>query len=447
MNEETVKKIRKRFMRVSFLAFFITMVLIAGLLYVTNYLLNVRIAKSTLEYIIANDGYLSGSMDREVGENSDQSQGNDYDGTENGEDYYSVNRFLDDIFNNGGDYSLDPEFTYSTRYFAILYNEQGAMTDIVINQIAAVSKAEAENYGNRFFNSRKNFGRFGNYYYQQGRLSNNGFIVVYLDCSSMMDNINRIMYLALFLIMFGVVVTAFVIRILSRRVVTEEIKNVRLQKRFITNASHELKTPLAVIRANTEMEEILNGESEWTQSTLRQVERMSGLIQNLVMISRSDESQVTEKAGECDVTAAVRETIKTFTPVATQDGKKMEEALQENIRILASGSQIRQLASLLIDNAIKYCDEGGTIRSELYEKGKNVHLIVSNDYKEGENVDYSRFFERFYREDQSHNTDKGGYGIGLSIAQSLVEQYHGSIHATWKKGVISFHCVLRTLKV
>ncbi len=435
MNEKAIRKIRHRFMKVSFLAFFLTMVLIAGLLWATNFLLNRRIARSTLEYIVNNEGHLQGYEDQKV---------NEY--FEDDGNYYSINRFLNDIFNNT-DETDEASINYTTRYFAILYDKDKNMTDVVTNQVGSISNTEAENYGRKALNGNEIFGRSGAYYYQVGELKSGGYIVVYLDCSSMIENINRIMYLALCLIMFGVVVAAFIIRIFSAKVASEEVKNIKLQRRFITNASHELKTPLAVIRANTEMEEILSGESEWTQSTLRQVERMSGLIQNLVMISRSDEGSIAEDAGECDVSKAVSETSKTFSPVAIQDRKTITDKIQENVVMLASDSQIRQLTSLLIDNAIKYCDENGNIGVEMYEKGKYVHLIVSNNYKKGEKVDYSRFFERFYREDESHNTDKGGYGIGLSIAQGLVEQYHGTIHVNWKDGVIYFHCTLRSLKL
>ena len=99
--------------------------------------------------------------------------------------------------------------------------------------------------------------------------------------------------------------------------------------------------------------------------------------------------------------------------------------------------------TLLVDNAIKYCDEGGTVKIRLTQKGKGISLTVSNNFAEGGGVDYSKFFDRFYRRDESHNIDKGGYGIGLSIAQAIVSKYRGSIDAVWKDGVICFTCRLK----
>ena len=109
----------------------------------------------------------------------------------------------------------------------------------------------------------------------------------------------------------------------------------------------------------------------------------------------------------------------------------------------ANKGQLSQLMSLLLDNAIKYCDDGGTVKISLSQKGKGIKLNVSNSYAAGENQDYSRFFDRFYRDDKSHNIDKGGYGIGLSIADGIVKQYRGKIDVSWKDGVIDFSCHLK----
>jgi len=139
----------------------------------------------------------------------------------------------------------------------------------------------------------------------------------------------------------------------------------------------------------------------------------------------------------------VREAVESLSSIAQQSEKKMETDIADGIMMKANKGQINQLAALLIDNAIKYCDEKGTIKTTLSLKGKNIRLVVSNDYKDGEGVDCNRFFDRFYREDKSHNSDKGGYGIGLSIAESIVKMYKGTIHASYNNGVISFTCLLK----
>lgn len=204
-----------------------------------------------------------------------------------------------------------------------------------------------------------------------------------------------------------------------------------------------------MIRANTELIEMMDGESEWTQSTLRQVDRMNGLIQNLVMITRAQENEDRSEMTQINVSEIVQKAAEQFKSLAEQDKKDFEFDIEENVTMIALASSLQQLTMLLVDNAIKYCDDGGKIKVSLHNQnnGKRICMQVSNSYADGKNVDCSKFFDRFYREDESHHSsdDKGGYGIGLSVAESICEQYGGSIDAAWKDGIITFTCLLNTV--
>lgn len=435
MNENRIKKLRWKFVIVSFCSLSISMLLITGLLSGANYYLVRKNIHNTLQYIVDNDGYLPGSMD----------QKEEFIPIQN-HSRYDVIRFLNEIFNMESYEDTDnPEFYYRTRYFAIIYDDELEISKVITNHIAAVSAEEAKIYGAIALDRKLSFGRYEEYYFKVAELETGETIVVYLDSSDIIMGNSRILYLAMSLIMIGIVLAAVITSIFSKWAIAPEIKNMELQKRFITNASHELKTPLAVIRANTEMMEMLNGETEWSASTMRQVDRLNGLIQNLVTIVKAEESFASSDISDCNITAVVQDTVETFSSIAETEGKKITRMIQENVVMSASDDQIRQLCSLLLDNAIKYCDDKGTIQVGLCSKGKGIQLSVSNDYKDGENKDYSRFFERFYREDQSHNTDKGGYGIGLSIVESIVSQYHGTVSVNWKGGIITFNCILKPL--
>ena len=170
---------------------------------------------------------------------------------------------------------------------------------------------------------------------------------------------------------------------------------------------------------------------------------MTGLISNLVQIAKADEKANKEGRTDTDVSGAVTKTTDAFAPVAKQNGKTLTKDVAEGVRMVASESQIQQLVTLFVDNAIKYCDEGGEIKVSLRQKGKGVKIAVSNNYADGKDVDYNRFLDRFYREDQSHNIDKGGFGIGLSIADSIVSQYRGKLEVSYQNGVIEFSAVLK----
>ena len=232
--------------------------------------------------------------------------------------------------------------------------------------------------------------------------------------------------------------------LLSSRAIRPEIENSRKQKQFITNASHELKTPLAVIRANTEVIEMLQGESEWTQSTMHQVDRMDGLVQNLVMIARAEEQEDRSAMGEIDVSRVVVDSVDPFRALARQEEKELVCNVAKDVRMMADGSAIQQLCTLLVDNAIKYCDDGGRVTVEVSQPKKGrVTLVVQNTFANGRKAQFNRFFERFYRDDQAHSNG-GGYGIGLSVAESICKRYRGGIKAVWKAGVVSFICQLRS---
>jgi signal transduction histidine kinase len=170
---------------------------------------------------------------------------------------------------------------------------------------------------------------------------------------------------------------------------------------------------------------------------------MTDLIGNLVTIAKAEESENSEELSEVNVTETAQKEADTFASLASKDGKTLEREIEENVTMTANKGQLSQLMSLLLDNAIKYCDDGGTVKISLSQKGKGIKLNVSNSYAAGENQDYSRFFDRFYRDDKSHNIDKGGYGIGLSIADGIVKQYRGKIDVSWKDGVIDFSCHLK----
>ena len=447
MNKNAIEKLRKRFVFIAGLSFMLVMFFMGGVMYITNLVTTRREIYDVLTYITQNDGELPrhGAAGRDTVEYD--VAGHDTTGYDAEEHSPSTNEYrtitLQDIFGRGERIYGSPEFLYSTRYFAVLFDENMEVEDIKTNYIASVEAAEAQEYARIALHRLGSFGKEGIYYYKVAKRAKGGTIVAYLDCDDQIIILSRLLYTALALIGVGSIATLMVVRAFSFRVIQGEIRNVEMQDRFMTNASHELKTPLAVIRANTEVEQMMNGENEWNQSTMRQVERMTGLIQNLVSIARAEEKETKETLAEIDAAAIVRDTSDMFLAVAMQNGKELVIHGSEKLLFKYSEAALRQLVSILLDNAIKYCDEGGMIEVSIDKKRKNLLLTVSNTFAEGEHADLDRFFERFYRQDESHNIEKEGYGVGLSIAQSIAEKKGGSIKADWKDGKISFLCVLR----
>lgn len=423
MSAQSIKKLRLNFIIISMLSFLTVMLFTGGFINIINHLFIRDHVGDILDYIIENEGDLP-----DPSESSSR-------GTTSLLDPDSL------LLTSA------PEFLYTTRYYAVIYDKNEHVEDIELNHIHAVREEDALQNANSLLKRRSVFGSFhDHYYYKVGNLSHGRKIVVVLDASILISLNNGILKSTIQVCAAGLFLTFLAVFALSGKMIRPEIENARRQKMFITNASHELKTPLAVIRANTELEELMNGETEWTQSTLRQVDRLNGLVQNLVMIARAQETEAPGSRSDFDASSVIHETVKPYDALARKQEKKLILDITPEIHMNADESRIRQLAVILIDNAFKYCDEKGSV-SVSFSKARisrQVRLAVSNSYEAGSNVDYTRFFERFYREDiaRSTNEEKDGYGIGLSIAESICTQYKGNIRASWKDGVITFTCLL-----
>ncbi len=411
MNSSTIQKLRVKIIVVSAGSIFLAMLFLGVLINLSSFMTIRQTMNTLLDFIIVSDGELD-NIEEEVAES-------EYE-------------------------DFAPEFKFSTRYFSVIYDDSGQITDKNTSHIAAVDEKTAEELARTVLTLDDTFGRIDSFYYKTGETSDGQHILVLIDASERINEFNSLLRMTILIGIAGLMVTLVLVTILSKRAIQPEIENNQRQRQFITNASHELKTPLAVIRANTEILEMMYGENEWTTSNMRQIDRMDGLIKNLVMITRSQELEDHMSVSRIDVSKAVAESAASFDAMAARNSLQIIKDIPEDIQMVADDSKIRQLTSILMDNAIKYCDDLGTISITLASegKGRGIRLTISNSYADGSAAKTSRFFDRFYRDDSSHNIDRGGYGIGLSIAQSICHQYRGSIRAVWKNGVIFFYCVL-----
>ena len=393
------------------LAIFLAMIFIGGAILLTSFFVSRGAIRRGLDQLIENEAYLK---DRDLSE------------------YYFDSPNITDIF--------DTQVGDQADFWLVRYDEDGELLS-VDGRYPGNSYTFFLGMADEIKDGPEGYGRQGRIWYKYADTPD-GRIIAFIDTTGEIYAINRLLFITLIVCIAGLAVTFILVTHFSDYAVASEAENMAKQKDFITNASHELKTPLAVIRANTEMSQMINGEDEWSASTMKQIDHMSGLIANLVMISKAQELEDTTEMAEIDASDIVNSTVKTFEPVAMQSGITLENKTSEGVTITADASKIMQLTTILLDNAIKYCDENGTVRVELVSQRRGLRLTVSNSYKDGANVDCNKFFERFYREDKSHNIDKGGYGIGLSIAENICRQYNGDIRAAWKNGEISFVCTL-----
>ena len=337
---------------------------------------------------------------------------------------------------------------YQYRYFSVVYKEDKTLYSTNLDHLSNLSKEQALSYANKVIKNRRSSGvfkvgsQFYSYQITQDSKSKR-YLLVVLDSTNYLESRNDFFWLSIQLCFYSFIFFVLVVSGFSNFAIRPYIKNYENQKRFITNAGHELKTPLAIISANTELQELMTGENEWTESTKDQVKRLSNLINQMVVLARLEE-QPDVTLVDVNFSEVVKKVAGNFKSVIEKAGKKYEIKLQEDIHVKATEDELYELVSILIDNACKYCDEDGQIFVTLTKakRGKRARLTVANSYADGKNVDYSRFFDRFYREDESHNQKQPGYGIGLSMAESLVRIFKGRIWVSYKKGLIGFTVLL-----
>lgn len=337
------------------------------------------------------------------------------------------------------------ETMYEARYITVMIDSNNTMININNEHIAAINNDEIDSFVNNVTGIEKERGIFTydglQYAYLKTKEPDGNVKLTILDCTRTLSSARFFVKFSFYIGTLSILLLILLLSVFARKVVEPYVKNAEAQKQFITNASHELKTPLAVISANTEVIEMMSGKNEWTDSTINQVNRMSNLISQLVVLSRLEEREDLVLT-DVNMSEEVNKVMKDFTAVAETQGKKLEYSVADDVHVKADEKGIHELINILVDNAVKYCDEEGTITVSLHPKGKATCLTVSNDYIEGDGKDYKRFFDRFYRDDQSHNSEKQGYGIGLSMADSLVRMFKGKINVNYKKPVITFTVLL-----
>ena len=222
--------------------------------------------------------------------------------------------------------------------------------------------------------------------------------------------------------------------LLIRRMVKPVEEAFARQKQFVSDASHELKTPLAVISANAEVLEGEIGENEYLGYIRSEVNRTDALVQNLLTLARMDQGSVKAEMKPFDLSRAVLDVTLPFESTVFESGKTMETDVPEGITCIGDEAMIKQLVVILLSNALKYSDDHGTIRVSLQAKGKQRELSVFNTGEPISEEDQAHVFDRFWRADASHHRETGGHGLGLSIARTIVEAHRGRIQVSSGEG-------------
>ena len=336
------------------------------------------------------------------------------------------------------------EMPYETRFFSVTF-EGGEVVKKELGRIASIEESAAEEYAKTVLQKYEKRGKAKGFYDEYRYMiskTDQGYYVIFLDCSSDLRDFRKVLITSIGASLLGLIAVFLLVLFFSKKVFRPVEESYEKQKHFITDASHELKTPLTIISANVEVMEMESGteESKWSHSIKKQVSRLIGLVDQLVTLSRLDE-QVESAKERFSLSDAVLDTAQAYTTVAESSGKEFSVDVAENLIMNGDEKQIRQMTGLLLDNAMKYAER--EIKLSLRQKGKKAELILWNTAVDLPAGNHDELFERFYRPDSSRNSKTGGSGIGLSIVKSIVEAHHGKISAVSKDGKsVEFKAVL-----
>ena len=418
-----IKNLRKRFIFAAMASTFGVLFVIMSILNIANYARMVSRADDTLSELVDNNGQFDRRdfLKEKVKTNADSQPPDKPDGKSN--DKFS------------------PETPFQTRYFSVVVSD-GAVESYSLDNIAAVDESEAESYALKILGDGSDSGFTDIYRYRVADCED-GTRIIFVDCRQELESFRNTLVYSVGVSLLGFLAVFMLVLFWSKMIFKPVAESYAKQKRFITDASHEIKTPLTIIDANTEVIEMVNGESEWTKNTRDQVKRLTALTNQMVALSRLDENPEPKEKAKFDLSDVAYEVIDHFSSLSEVRGKKISADIEDGIKYVGDENSIRQLISILVDNAMKYAVESADISISLKRDGRKVKFVLKNLTDGMEEGSQDILFERFYRPDSSRNSETGGSGIGLSLAKSIVESHKGRITARCDgDGYITFQVTL-----
>ena len=327
---------------------------------------------------------------------------------------------------------LNEDDRLSAVYFVVRLDENNEVIYTDVSNISTVDEETAADYASQVLKKNKEKGKLDGYKYVVSYAPDgHGKTIVFLDIKSASQSI-----LAVALVSVGIGLLCWIsmlllIIALSKKAIRPIASNIERQKQFITDAGHEIKTPLAIILANTDAMELHNGESKWSKNIRKQTTRLSELMQRMLSLAKMDEGTAKLKFEDIDISKLVNESATSFKESAKQKNLTIEKEIEDNVICKADKESMTQLINILTDNAVKYADESSTIKLKLKKHDKHMKFSISNTCSNLPDVPPEKMFDRFYKGDSARTQKSGGFGIGLSVAQAVVESHKGIIKATY----------------
>ena len=406
-----IRQLQHRFIRIALIALTVAMVLVTGIVNLVNWLSVRNELMETLSYLVENGGTdaRGGPGNRMMGKNK-----------------HARNTVSE------------------SKWFSVFLNADGSTHIINLDNAIDIDEDAASALASQALASGRGTAFLQDYIYQVSDAPNGRQMVLLLNCETKLTALLNLAVISAAACLGGILLAWLIVSLASRRMIAPIIRSMEQQKQFITDASHELKTPLTVISTNMQL---LNGDlpdNPWITSTLKQTAQMRHLVEEMTYLSRMEEEHPPLTMEALSLNALLRETAEPFVDMAEFAGKRLTVDADRETPITGDRASIQRAISTLLDNAVKYAAPEGEIRAEVQPDGRYAVLRISNPVTEPLTKEQcARLFDRFYRADPSRSKDeKSGYGIGLAIAAAIVEKHGGQIQAAMEGERLVFTCRL-----
>ena len=403
-----IKKLKQKFIILATVSMFVLMMILVGIMNIVNYSSVVSEADTILDVLSQPNAPFGDQMDMP------------------GRPPQNIKDFIP--------HGMSPEVPYEARYFTAMVSKNGKIEESDISRIISVNQEAVDSYVQKAVSSKHDRGFIEQFRYSK-RSDNKITRIIFLDCGRKIDSFRTFMWTSIIVGLLGCVIVFVIFLLAAGHIVSPIAESYEKQRRFITDAGHEIKTPLTIIGANLDLLESDFGENESFSDIRTQTKRLSALTSDLVYLSKMEESENALSKIEFPVSDLIEETLQQFNTLAKAQKKVYRIHIEPNVTMRGAPDAIRQLINILLDNAMKYSPEGGSVTIDTYTKKKNLVISVSNTTSfSAASENTAHLFDRFYRTDSSRNSETGGHGIGLSIAQAITSAHNGKIIAETQNG-------------
>lgn len=422
-----IKKLQTKFIRIAVISLTVAMVLVVGIVNIANWISVRNELSDTLNLLTESEAFPMPEF-RTEGEPSSES--NEPGTEEQARRRFNPSRHVRNMMSE-------------SSWFSGLLAEDGGVDKVLMDRMENLSEEDAKELIREAAAQGRTEGMIRDYLYKIRETMNGNREVVMLSCETRLTAVRTIVLISAIACAGGILLAWALVTLFSRKAVDPIIRNIEQQKQFITNASHELKTPLTVIATNMELLQMETDDNPWVRSTLKQTATLRKLVDELVYLSRMEEERPVLEIETLDPGKLLEETAEPFVAMAEYSGRDMTVTAEKDLQMSGDRASIQRLMSTLLDNAVKYASDG-PICAEIRGEGKSIILEVSNPVEEPlTKQQCEQLFDRFYRMDKSRSKEKkSGFGIGLAIASAIAEKHGGRISAAMDGNRLVFTCLL-----